>query len=101
VPKPSADLLDDDHIDDFCRLHPRWSYNGTALVAQVEAPTFLHGIDDVTAIARVAEEMDHHPDIDIRWRNLTFRLSTHSAHGVTGLDIALAERIDAIVDAAP
>ncbi|RZP25741.1 MAG: 4a-hydroxytetrahydrobiopterin dehydratase, partial [Acidimicrobiales bacterium] len=30
-----------------------------------------------------------------------FRLSTHSAHGVTGLDIALAERIDAIVDAAP
>ena len=101
VPEPSADLLDDDHIDDFCRLHPRWSYDGTALVAQVEAPTFLHGIDDVAAIARVAEEMDHHPDIEIRWRNLTFRLSTHSAHGVTGLDIALAERIDAIVDAAP
>ena len=49
VPEPSADLLDDDHIDDFCRLHPRWSYNGTALVAQVEAPTFLHGIDAVTA----------------------------------------------------
>ena len=61
----------------------------------------LHGIDDVAAIARVAEEMDHHPDIDIRWRNLTFRLSTHSAQGVTGLDIALAERIDALVDAAP
>ena len=101
MPEPSADLLDDDHIGDFCRLHPRWSYDGTALVAQVEAPTFLHGIDDVAAIARVAEEMDHHPDIEIRWRNLTFRISTHSAHGVTGLDIALAERIDAIVDAAP
>ena len=63
MPEPSADLLDDDHIDDFCRLH-RWSYDGTALMAQVEAPTFLHGINDVTAIARVAE----------RWT--TIRIST-------------------------
>ena len=46
MPEPSADLLDDDHIDDFCRLHRRWSYDGTALTAQVEAPTFLDAIDD-------------------------------------------------------
>jgi 4a-hydroxytetrahydrobiopterin dehydratase len=41
--------------------------------------------------------MDHHPDIDIRWRTLTFRCVTHSAGGVTMRDIALANRIDRIL----
>ena len=45
----------------------------------------------------MAEELDHHPDIDIRWRTLTFRLSTHSAGGVTHRDVELARRIDDIV----
>jgi 4a-hydroxytetrahydrobiopterin dehydratase len=43
--------------------------------------------------------MDHHPDIDIRWRRVTFTLSTHSAGGVTALDTALAERITGIAGA--
>jgi 4a-hydroxytetrahydrobiopterin dehydratase len=43
----------------------------------------------------MAEDINHHPDIDIRWRNVTFGLSTHDAGGVTSLDIDLAKRIDA------
>ena len=54
----------------------------------------------VDRVAEVAEEMDHHPDIDIRWRRLTFRLSTHSAGGVTELDAELARRIDEIISSA-
>lgn len=45
-------------------------------------------------MAEAAEEMNHHPDIDIRWRTLTFGLSTHSAGGLTSLDLQLAARID-------
>ena len=37
--------------------------------------------------------MDHHPDIDIRWRTTTWSLSTHSEGGLTQLDIELAHRI--------
>jgi len=48
----------------------------------------------------VAEELDHHPDIDIRWRNLTFHCATHSAGGVTARDLDLAARIDEIIAAA-
>ena len=48
-------------------------------------------------MATVAEAMDHHPDIDIRWRTLTFVISTHSEGGVTRKDIDLAELIDAIL----
>jgi len=52
----------------------------------------------IDALSRhVAEEMDHHPDIDIRWRTLTFVCATHSAGGVTMKDIDLARRIDEIV----
>lgn len=47
-------------------------------------------------MAIAAEEMDHHPDMDIRWRTVTFVLSTHSAGTITDLDYQLAQRIDAL-----
>jgi len=94
-----AALLDDSRITDFCRLHGRWQREGDALVTEIKAATFLDGIAAVSAVAHVAEEMDHHPDIDIRWRTVIFRLTTHSAGGITDLDTDLAEHIDVIVDA--
>ena len=48
----------------------------------------------VVAVARVADEMDHHPDIEIRYREVTWRLSTHAVDSLTELDIALAHAID-------
>jgi 4a-hydroxytetrahydrobiopterin dehydratase len=72
----------------------RWSGDTTAITREVEAPSFLLGIELVRAVAGVAEEMDHHPDIDIRWRQVRFTLSTHDAGGVTPLDLDLAGRID-------
>jgi 4a-hydroxytetrahydrobiopterin dehydratase len=80
---------------------PRWSGDRTALVRQVEAPDFPTAIRVVDEVAVVAETMSHHPDIDIRWRTLTFTLSTHSAGGVTDLDVALARRISEIAAAHP
>ncbi len=48
------------------------------------------------AVGALAEEMDHHPDIDIRWNTVTLRLTTHSEGGLTRLDLELARRIDAV-----
>ena len=45
-------------------------------------------------LARDAEEMNHHPDIDIRWNKVKLVLSTHSAGGLTDLDFLLARKID-------
>ena len=67
--------------------------DGDELRIEVEAPSFLDGIGLGDAVARVAEEMNHHPDIDIRWRTVTFVLSTHSEGGITELDSGLAARI--------
>lgn len=77
---------------------PRWSQEGDVITRSVEAPTFLRGIDLVQRVAQVAEDLDHHPDIDIRWRTVTFRLATHSAGGVTARDLRLAADIDRLAD---
>ena len=92
-----AQILDDKALHEAMAAHPHWSVEGGALQRSVQAPTFLDGINLVVQVAREAEERDHHPDIDIRWRTLTFRCVTHSAGGVTTRDIALANRIDRIL----
>ncbi|HVT20932.1 MAG TPA: 4a-hydroxytetrahydrobiopterin dehydratase [Mycobacteriales bacterium] len=78
---------------------PSWTGDTNGIERVVEAPTFLSGVRLVTDVARIAEEMDHHPDIDIRWRKVRFFLSTHDAGGVTELDLAQARRIDALAAA--
>ncbi|GGV38876.1 putative pterin-4-alpha-carbinolamine dehydratase [Actinomadura cremea] len=89
-----ADTLDDTAVNDRLDALPGWTRDGDAIRRQVRAETFLDGIDLVTRVARAAEAADHHPDIDIRWRTLTFTLTTHSAGGLTAKDFDLAARID-------
>ncbi|COW50003.1 pterin-4-alpha-carbinolamine dehydratase [Mycobacterium tuberculosis] len=50
-------------------------------------------------MAERAEEVNHHPDIDIRWRTVTFALVTHAVGGITENDIAMAHDIDAMFGA--
>ena len=92
--------MDDDEITRALESLPHWRRDGDAITRAVDAPSFLEGIDLVGAVARAAEAADHHPDIDIRWRTVTFTLSTHSEGGLTAKDFALAEQIDAEVNRA-
>ena len=88
-----ADLLDDAAIAAALRDLPGWEREGDALVRTAELPSFPAAITVVDRVAEIAEERDHHPDIDIRWRRLTFRLSTHYKGGITDRDLALARAI--------
>lgn len=93
-----ADPLGEPELAMLAERLPQWQVEGDRLVRDVEAPTFPAAIEWVVMIAQAAEAMDHHPDIDIRWRRLHLELSTHSAGGrITDLDVALATRIDGIV----
>ncbi|KRE61138.1 4a-hydroxytetrahydrobiopterin dehydratase [Nostocoides sp. Soil756] len=86
-------LLTDDEVARQLGDLPGWSRQGDALVARIEAPDFPAAIRLVTAAADEAEQMNHHPDIDIRWRTTRWLLTTHDAGGLTQLDIELAHRI--------
>jgi 4a-hydroxytetrahydrobiopterin dehydratase len=78
---------------------PEWTQAGDSITRTVEAASFPDGIDLVTRVATAAEAAGHHPDIDVRWRKVTFTLSTHSAGGLTRLDVALAHEIDRLAAA--
>jgi 4a-hydroxytetrahydrobiopterin dehydratase len=93
-------LLDHDEITAALDGLPGWKHEGHAIVRTASLPSFATAIAVVDRVAAIAEERDHHPDIDIRWRTLTFRCSTHSAGGITELDVALAASISAEIDAA-
>jgi 4a-hydroxytetrahydrobiopterin dehydratase len=92
--------MDDDEITQALQAIPHWRRDGDSITRAVEAPTFLEGIDLVGVVARAAEAADHHPDIDVRWRTVTFTLSTHSEGGLTPKDFALAGEIDEAVNRA-
>ena len=77
-----------------------WARRGNAITRTFEFPTFPAAIAFVNRIADVAEKMDHHPDIDIRYTKVTCSLSTHSAGGITAKDFKLAEEIDNTVSRA-
>jgi 4a-hydroxytetrahydrobiopterin dehydratase len=89
-------VLSADEVDAGLRALGDWTGNTDAIERTVESSTFPAAIDLVRRVADVAEEMNHHPDIDIRWRTVRFQLSTHDAGGVTALDLELAQRINAL-----
>ncbi|MGL4743086.1 MAG: 4a-hydroxytetrahydrobiopterin dehydratase [Dermatophilaceae bacterium] len=90
----SRRLTDDEVTAQLVDL-PGWRRAGAALRTTIEAPDFPAAIRLVAAAADEAERMNHHPDIDIRWRTTHWLLSTHDAGGLTQLDIELAHRISA------
>ena len=59
-------------------------------------PDFATGLRLVAAIGAVAEELDHHPDLDLRYGRLRIRLASHDVHGVTARDVRLARRISGL-----
>lgn len=95
MPRPPR-LSPDDVADALAEL-PLWSGDADGLRRTVELPSFRDAVAAIVAIADVAEAMDHHPDVDLRWRTLYLSLVSHSAGGVSELDLELARRIDALL----
>ena len=90
-------MLTDEQVDAALPDLNGWERSEGALRRSVKFPSFLAGIDAVRRVAEHAEAQDHHPDIDIRWRTVTFALVTHSAGGITQNDIEMARDIDRIL----
>ena len=91
-------LLSDEEIERQLHDLPGWARDGDSIRAVYEAPDFPTAIRLVAEVAAEAEDMNHHPDIDIRWRTTTWVLSTDSEGGLTQFDIELAHRISRMAD---
>jgi 4a-hydroxytetrahydrobiopterin dehydratase len=92
-------LLDAKEIKAALKDLPEWELDKKAIERTFEFDEFPDAIDFVNGVAELAEEMEHHPDIDIRFNKVRIVLSTHSKGGLTEMDFDLAERIGNLVDA--
>lgn len=75
---------------------PQWQLAGNAITRRFRFKDFVQAMGFVNQVALLAERANHHPDIDIRWNQVTLTLTTHSAGGLTENDFKLAKEIDAL-----
>ena len=80
-------------------LAPQWKIGenekGVAYIERIHhAKKFMEGIDFVRKIAEMAEENNHHPDIQINYKRISVKYWTHTASGVTLADVQMAQKID-------
>jgi|GEM_PF-6420416 len=64
---------------------PNWSKRAQTILRTFKFEGFLNSIDFVNWIARKAQKINHHPDIDIRFNQVTLKLTTHDAGGLDRL----------------
>jgi 4a-hydroxytetrahydrobiopterin dehydratase len=90
------ELLTEDEITGRLRAVPGWTRQGSSIVTTVTRGDFREAMLFTGAVAYVAEQANHHPDIAIAWNKVTLTLSSHSAGGLTAADFDLAGKINAL-----
>lgn len=70
-----------------------WKVDGVEAVATFGTASFATGVALINRIAALAEDANHHPDLDLRYATLTVRLTTHEVESLTERDVALAREI--------
>ena len=93
---PTTSVLTRVQIAEQLRSMPGWQVQGNELVKPYRFKNFLEAVDFVDKITPEAEAAGHHPDLLVRWGEVTVHLTTHSAGGVTEKDVKLANTIDQI-----
>jgi 4a-hydroxytetrahydrobiopterin dehydratase len=95
---PYAPLLTDAELAAGLATIPNWEQDGDSISRTVRLGTFLEAIDLVNRVAEAAEAADHHPDILINWRRVTFTLTTKASKGLTAKDVAMAAEVDRLAE---
>lgn len=93
-----ADLLNAQDIKEWLKKLPEWEHEKKHIERTFEFDDFTQAMEFVNGVAEIAEEEDHHPDIDVRYNKVRIALSTHSEGGLTELDFEVAEKIGTLVD---
>lgn len=89
-------LLSDSEIEAKLVGLSGWERSGEEIVKRFKREDFVGSVKFVDSLVAPAEEMGHHPDLEISWDTVTVRISTHSEGGLTAADFELAGRIDSL-----
>ena len=88
--------LSDEQITEKLSQLDGWSQEGEAIQRVFELDDFKGSVDFVNRLTPEAEEMNHHPDLEISWNKVTVTITTHSEGGLTANDFVLARRISGL-----
>jgi 4a-hydroxytetrahydrobiopterin dehydratase len=89
-------LLSDEEIEQRLADLEGWERAGDAIRRDFKFKDFVESVQFVNRTVEPAEDMNHHPDLELSWNRVTVSLSTHSQGGLTENDFELARRIDAV-----
>ena len=92
MPRPAK--LSSEEISSALPSLPGWSLIEGKLHREYTFPDFTHAFAFMAAVATVAEKLDHHPEWTNVYNKVDVVLSTHSAQGLTELDVKLARKMD-------
>ncbi|MHC5019919.1 MAG: 4a-hydroxytetrahydrobiopterin dehydratase [Planctomycetota bacterium] len=95
---PHPDLLSRDVVAAALSRLPNWKRHGNEILATYRLRKFLSGVTLAGKVALAAEAANHHPDILIRFREVSFSLTTHEAGGLTQKDLDLAAQIEGLAE---
>jgi 4a-hydroxytetrahydrobiopterin dehydratase len=88
--------LTSEQITAHLKIVPIWSKRKQTILRTFKFKEFLKGIDFVNRIAAKAQKMNHHPDMDIRFDQVTLTLTTHDEGGISEKDFSLARQCDEV-----
>jgi 4a-hydroxytetrahydrobiopterin dehydratase len=91
-----TNLLDDEQIASRLAELDGWTREGEAITKTFERGDFVDSVRFIDSIVAPAEEMGHHPDLELSWDKVKVTITTHAAGGLTASDFELAGKIDAI-----
>ena len=88
--------LDDTRIKQELSKLNGWSRDGDEIKKSFSFKNFYETMSFVNAVAHIANQLDHHPDMEVGYNKLTIRFSTHSVGGLSENDFGAAAKIDGL-----
>ena len=90
------ELLSTDQTIALATELPEWTISNGKIKREIKFADFNQAFGFMTRVALVAETMGHHPEWSNVWNRVVIELTTHDLGGLSGLDVELAKRIDAL-----
>jgi 4a-hydroxytetrahydrobiopterin dehydratase len=89
-------LLSDSDIEAKLGEIEGWSRDGDAITKTFENGDFVGSVKFVDTLVAPAEDMGHHPDLELSWDKVKVTITNHAEGGLTENDFELAGKIDAL-----
>lgn len=90
------DVLDEAALEEELQKLEAWQREGPAIRKTFSYDSFLEAMAFVNRVAALADELDHHPDIQVSYKRVTMTCVTHKKNAVTKADVMIAGKIDAL-----